>query len=87
MPSIKKQEAEDINLSPEVVFSCIKHLQDLAINNIDLDTKGIAFENFMQDFFKGKMGQYFTPRNVVKFAVDMIQPKSEMRVVDPVASL
>ena len=83
-----KQEAEDIfkediNLPPEIVFSCIKHLQDLAINNIDLDTKGIAFENFMQDFFKGKMGQYFTPRNVVKFAVDMIQPKSEMRVLDP----
>ena len=59
-----KQEAEDIfkediNLSPEFVFSCIKHLQDLAIKNIDLDTKEIAFENFMHDFFKGKIGQYF----------------------------
>lgn len=74
---------EDLNLPPEVVFSCIKLLQDLAINKIDLDTKGLAFASFMPDFFKGKMGQYFTPRIVVKFAVDMIEPKSEMRVLDP----
>lgn len=83
-----KQESEnifkeDLNLPPEVVFSCIKLLQDLAINKIDLDTKGLAFASFMPKFFKGEMGQYFTPRNVVKFAVDMIEPKSEMRVLDP----
>ena len=58
-------------------------MQQLAINNIDLDTKGIAFEKFMQDFFKGKMGQYFTPRNIVRFAVEMMQPESHMNVLDP----
>ncbi len=74
---------EDIKLQPEVVFSTIKHLQELAINNIDLDTKGIAFERFMQDFFKGRMGQFFTPRQVVQFAVELIQAHSDMRVLDP----
>lgn len=74
---------EDIRLPQEVLFSCITHLQELAINNIDLDTKGIAFEKFMQDFFKGKMGQFFTPRNIVRFAVNMMQPDSSMRVLDP----
>nr|YP_009472583.1 hypothetical protein [Rhipilia penicilloides]ARO74269.1 hypothetical protein [Rhipilia penicilloides] len=83
----KKEDDEvfkdDIHLAPEVVFSCLKHLQQLAINNIDLDTKGIAFEKFMQDFFKGKMGQFFTPRNLVRFAVEMIQHESSLNVLDP----
>ena len=74
---------EDLRLEPRVVFNVIKHLQGLAINKIDLDTKGIAFEKFMQDFFKGKMGQFFTPRDVVKFAVNMMNPDSSMRVLDP----
>ena len=37
----------------------------------------------MPEFFKGSMGQYLTPKNWVKFAVDMMEPKSEMRVLDP----
>ena len=74
---------EDIRLEPRVVYTVVKHLQGLAINKIDLDSKGIAFEKFMQDFFKGKMGQFFTPRDIVKFAVDMMRPESEMKVLDP----
>ena len=46
---------DDIRLDPKVVYNVVEHLQGLAINKIDLDTKGIAFERFMEDFFKGKM--------------------------------
>ena len=71
----KKEDAEvfkqDINLPSKIVYKVVEHLQSLAINKIDLDTKGIAFEHFMQDLFKGKMGQYFTPRNIVQFCVKM----------------
>jgi len=72
----KKEDSEvfkeDIRLSPKVVYNVVEHLQGLAISKIDLDTKGIAFERFMQDFFRGKMGQFFTPRDIVKFCVDML---------------
>ena len=74
---------DDIHLSPEIVFSCLKYLQKLAINKMDLDAKGIAFEKFMQDFFKGKMGQFFTPRNIVCFIVEMMAPERGQRVLDP----
>jgi len=56
------------------VYNVVEHLQTLAINKIDLDTKGIAFERFMQDFFKGKMGQLFTPRAIVQFCVKILNP-------------
>lgn len=83
----KKEDAEvfkeDIRLDPRVVYNVIEHLQGLAINKIDLDTKGIAFEKFMEDFFKGKMGQFFTPREIIKFCVKMLNPTKDDLVLDP----
>ena len=47
-----------------------------------MDTKGVAFETFMEDFFKGKMGQYFTPREVIKFCVEMLDIKNTDKILD-----
>ena len=83
----KKEDAEvfkeDIRLEPKVVYSVVEHLQGLALNKTDLDTKGVAFERFMEDFFKGKMGQYFTPREIITFCVKMLNPKRSDLVIDP----
>lgn len=74
---------EEIKLSPKIVYSAVEHLQEISINKTDLDTKGVAFEKFMEDFFKGKMGQYFTPRNIIKFMVDLLKVEHVDRVLDP----
>ena len=36
--------------------------------------KGVAFEQFLDGFFKGDFGQYFTPREIIQFAVEMLEP-------------
>jgi len=72
-----------INLSADIVYNVVEHLQQLSLSKTDLDTKGVAFEIFMKDFFIGKMGQFFTPRPVVQFCVKMIEPKQEYKVIDP----
>lgn len=74
---------EDIRLEPKIVYSVVKHLQGLYLNKIDLDTKGVAFERFMQEFFRGKMGQFFTPREIVQFCVKMLNPDRGNFVLDP----
>lgn len=83
----KKQDEEvfkeDIRLDPKVIYSVVEHLQGLALNKTDLDTKGVAFEKFMVDYFKGKMGQFFTPRPIIDFAVKLLQPKHDDLVIDP----
>ena len=83
----KRQDAEvfkeDIRLEPKIVYNVVEHLQGLALNKIDLDTKGVAFEKFMEDFFKGKMGQFFTPREIIRFCVKMLDPQKEDFVLDP----
>ncbi|MBI4721826.1 MAG: SAM-dependent DNA methyltransferase [Candidatus Stahlbacteria bacterium] len=83
----KKEDAEvfkeDIRLDPKIVYNVVEHLQELAITKIDLDTKGVAFERFMEDFFKGKMGQFFTPREIITFCVEMMNPEKGDLVIDP----
>jgi type I restriction enzyme M protein len=83
----KKEDSEvfkeDIRLDPKIVYNVVEHLQTLAINKIDLDAKGVAFEKFMEDFFKGKMGQFFTPRPIVQFCIKMMNPERGNLVLDP----
>ena len=83
----KQQDAEvfkeDIRLESKIVYSVIGHLQGIAFAKTDLDTKGVAFETFMTDFFKGKMGQFFTPREIIRFAVEMLNPTKYDLVLDP----
>ena len=74
---------EPIKLKPKIVYAVVEHLQEISINKTDLDTKGVAFEMFMEDFFKGRMGQFFTPRNIIKFMVDLIQPEHSDKLLDP----
>jgi type I restriction enzyme M protein len=46
-------------------------------------TKGEAYEQFLGGVFKGTMGQYFTPRPIVKFMVDFLEPTDKDLVIDP----
>jgi len=74
---------ESLKVDPEELYTVVEHLQGLSLNKTDLDTKGVAFEQFMEDFFKGKSGQYFTPREIVNFAIKMMDIKNDDLVLDP----
>ena len=74
---------EDIRVDDSRLFSVVNHLQGINLNATELDVKGVAFERFLGSYFKGDMGQYFTPREVVEFMVKMAAPHHEERVLDP----
>ena len=74
---------EDVKVDDNPLFSVVNHLQGINLNKTDLDVKGIAFERFLGSYFKGDMGQYFTPRELVEFIINMIQPHHEERILDP----
>jgi type I restriction enzyme M protein len=76
---------EDIRLEPRIVYNVVEHLQSIAFVKTDLDTKGVAFERFMEDFFRGKMGQFFTPSEIIRFAVEILNPSKNDLVLDPAA--
>ena len=74
---------DSINIEPPILAQCVEHLEGLSLANTEMDTKGVAFEEFMGGFFKGDFGQYFTPRELIAFSVAMLQPTRTDLVLDP----
>ena len=72
-----------INVEAAIMAQCVEHLEGISLDRTELDTKGVAFEEFMGSFFKGDFGQYFTPRELIAFAVAMLEPKRTDLVLDP----
>jgi type I restriction enzyme M protein len=73
----------EIELPDSVIFRVVGHLQDVSLRNTDLDAKGRAFENFLGKLFRGEYGQYFTPRQIVEFMVEIIDPDEDDYLIDP----
>ena len=82
----KKRDPEvfkdDIRLSPQKVKTVVGYLEAVSLSTTDLDSKGKAFETFMGSYFRGDFGQFFTPRNIVKFIVEVLPITSTSRVLD-----
>ena len=74
---------ESIKVDDRVLRTVVSHLEAINLNKTDLDVKGVAFEQFMDGFFKGDFGQYFTPRPIIEFCVNMMKPKQDWNVLDP----
>lgn len=73
---------DDIRLSPEKLRTVVGYLEGINLGATDLDSKGRAFETFMGSFFRGDFGQFFTPRNIVKFIVDVLPITNDSLVLD-----
>jgi len=74
---------DNIRIDDATLRTLVSHMEGISFSDTDLDTKGVAFEQFMDGFFKGDFGQYFTPREIIAFAVEMMQPKADDLVLDP----
>jgi type I restriction enzyme M protein len=74
--------SESIKVDAGVLRTVVSHLQGVNLSKTDLDVKGVAFELFMDSFFKGDFGQYFTPRPIIEFVIAMMKPKQESYVLD-----
>lgn len=75
--------SEALKVSDGELRTIVSHLEGIDLANTDLDTKGLAFEQFMDGFFKGDFGQYFTPREIIEFAVQMLEPSRDDVLIDP----
>ncbi len=74
---------ETIKVDDATLHTVVSHLEGINLHKTDLDTKGVAFEQFLDGFFKGDFGQYFTPREIITFAVEMLKPTNDDTVLDP----
>ncbi|NLZ62651.1 MAG: N-6 DNA methylase [Lentisphaerae bacterium] len=88
MYAIERQREPDvfndnIKIDDITLKNVVLHLEGINLTATDLDTKGVAFEQFMDGFFKGDFGQYFTPRNIIAFTIQMLDIQVGDYVMDP----
>ena len=63
----------------------VKELERFDLSKTGDGIKGLAFERFLGSTFRGELGQFFTPRPVVDFMVNMRDPREGELVCDPAA--
>lgn len=75
---------DGIRLTPAELKTVVGYLAPIYLEKTDLDSKGRAFEEFLKDdIFRGKAGQFFTPRNVVSFVTSVLPIDNDDFVLDP----
>ena len=72
-----------INLDADTIVYIVGELQNYCITEAQRDVIGDAFEVFIGPALRGGEGQFFTPRNVVKMAIQMLDPKPGEMIIDP----
>ena len=76
-------EEERINLKPATGEEIVRKLEKYNLSDTSEDVKGVAFERFLGRTFRGEIGQFFTPRTIVEFMVQMVDPQEGEIVCDP----
>lgn len=74
---------DHISLDPKSLAYVVSELQDYSLMTAQRDVVGDAFEVFIHRALKGGQGQYFTPKNVVKCAVQILDPSGNDKIIDP----
>lgn len=71
--------------STAIIKKIVQKLNPLNLTDIDEDIKGSAFEYFMEKTTTATndLGEYFTPRHIVRFMVRLLNPKFGETVYDP----
>ena len=82
-PEVFTDENERVLSKSETVSRVIARLEDINLKDTQGDVLGRAFEIMLSDTFKGKdLGQFFTPREIVAFMLDLARETPEAPALD-----
>lgn len=77
-------DSEDrIRIRRESFLLILEELSNVELYDTSDDIKGIAFELFLGKTFRGELGQFFTPRTIVNYMVEVLNVKEGDKVCDP----
>jgi len=86
---VKNSQAEifgkedKIILDTKSIIYVVGELQNYSLTECERDVVSDAFETFIGHALKGGQGQFFTPRNVIKMMVEMLNPTGNDKIIDP----
>lgn len=77
------QKDDIISLDAKSIAYIVGELQNYCLVDAERDVLADAFETFIDHALKGGQGQFFTPRNVVKMMVEILDPDDSDMIIDP----
>ena len=71
---------------PTVFTQIVSQVNDLHLEEVDADTKGDLFEHVLRQIRQaGELGQFRTPRHVIRALVRLVDPRLGETIFDPAA--
>ena len=74
---------DSITLDAPSIAYIVGELQNYCLLDAERDVLADAFETFIGHALKGGQGQFFTPRNVIRMMVEILDPKTTEMLIDP----
>ena len=74
---------DEINLKPRTLAYIVSELQKYYLLETNIDVKGKAYEELVGSNLRGDRGEFFTPRNVVKMTITMLNASTNDSYLDP----
>jgi type I restriction enzyme M protein len=76
-------DKDEIIIDSDSLRHVTELIQPFSISEANRDSIGDAFEIFLGPSLRGNKGQYFTPKNVVRAMVSILDPKPGESIIDP----
>jgi len=73
---------DEIKLQPRSLAWIVSEIQPYSLLETHVDVKGKAYEELVGANLRGDRGEFFTPRNIMRMSVEMINPKPDEKVCD-----
>lgn len=74
---------DTIKLEPRSLAYIVGELQRYSFLDTNIDVKGKAYEELVGSNLRGDRGEFFTPRNIQRMVVRMLDIKLDEKVLDP----
>lgn len=82
-PEVFTDENESVQSKTATIERVIARLEGINLKDTEGDVLGRAFEIMLSDTFKGKdLGQFFTPREIVAFMIDLARDNPDKPAID-----
>jgi type I restriction enzyme M protein len=72
-----------VEMEPKALAYVVSQLQMYSLLESDIDVKGHAYEAVVDSNLTGGRGEFFTPRNICRMAVEMLAPTEKELLLDP----
>lgn len=76
-------EEEKLHLDDKSISYVVTQLQNYDLLKTKRDVISEGFQAFWGPRLRGEKGQFFTPRNITKMCVEILDPKPREKIIDP----